>query len=400
MASKNKRTEYLATRGKPPVSITHPHLLEEWGFDKNEIRPEEITYGSHKKIRWVCSKDSCKYGWVANIKNRALNGQGCPACANRVVTDKNSLAARFPLLVGEVADGTDPNRIVYSSTKKIKWRCGVCGHEWRARVLKRTKRHQGCPACAGRAVTENNSLLSCRPDVVLEWSYDKNGDLCPSDFTEFSGKVIWWECRVCNYAWKAPIVDRTGSGANGCPACAGKVVTDKNRLSVLYPGLCKEWHPTRNMGLKPQDISFGSHVRVWWKCSNGKCQHEWNTAAHIRTNLGRGCPRCSGSSISKISQQWLDSLNIPDLKREHYIKDLKLKVDGYDPETEGVYEFLGDFWHGNPEIYERDALNTKVNKTFGELYDLTFERIKSLEEAGYKVVYIWENDFRLKGEDL
>ena len=30
----------------------HPELVPEWS-DRNELRPEEVSFGSHKKVWWV-----------------------------------------------------------------------------------------------------------------------------------------------------------------------------------------------------------------------------------------------------------------------------------------------------------------------------------------------------------
>ncbi|MCK5017730.1 MAG: zinc-ribbon domain-containing protein, partial [Candidatus Peribacteraceae bacterium] len=137
---------------------------------------------------------------------------------------------------------------------------------------------------------------------------------------------------------------------------------------------------------------FGSGKKVWWTCSNEDCKHSWESSVCNRTSKRqRGCPFCAGGSRSKISQKWLDSLRV--IIREHYIKDLNIRVDGFDQATNTVYEFLGNYWHGNPEIYSAEKINPHNKKSFGELYKKTLERIKLLEENGYKVVYVWENDF-------
>ena len=71
--------------------------------------------------------------------------------------------------------------------------------------------------------------------------------------------------------------------------------------------------------------------------------------SHIHSKTG--CPKCS-TTISKQSTHWLDSLNIK--IREKSIKlhnGKKCIVDGYDPITNTVYEFNGDFWHGNPQKF-------------------------------------------------
>ena len=65
----------------------------------------------------------------------------------------------------------------------------------------------------------------------------------------------------------------------------GKTVAD-------YPELVAQWHPTKNVGLRPQQFSAGSSKKVWWKCPKGP-DHEWDASVSHRTR-GRGCPMCRG----------------------------------------------------------------------------------------------------------
>lgn len=103
---------------------------------------------------------------------------------------------------------------------------------------------------------------------------------------------------------------------------------------------------------------------------------------------------------SAIENKFLDELESAfdiSLLRQYQIPNTKYKVDGYDPKTNTVYEFLGDYWHGNPELFDFEDINQNVHKTFGELYILTFERLNNLKDLGYNVEYIWESDFSQKG---
>ena len=54
----------MTKRNKMSLSETHPHLVGEWDFDKNSVRPEDVTRGSNKKIWWVCKK--CGDYWHGN----------------------------------------------------------------------------------------------------------------------------------------------------------------------------------------------------------------------------------------------------------------------------------------------------------------------------------------------
>ena len=51
---------------------------------------------------------------------------------------------------------------------------------------------------------------------------------------------------------------------------------------------------------------------------------------------------------------------------EYYIPNSKYKADGYCKENNTIYEFLGDFWHGNPLIsrFSSQKINPKNNYHF------------------------------------
>jgi hypothetical protein len=107
---------------------------------------------------------------------------------------------------------------------------------------------------------------------------------------------------------------------------------------------------------------------------------------------GQGCPKCS-HLISKPEIEFLDYMGVKE--RNCRLSKWKQKsVDGFDVTTNTVYEFLGDYWHGNPEIYNLSDIHPKVKKSFGELYENTFKMLDKVKSLGYNVKYIWENDWK------
>ncbi len=114
---------------------------------------------------------------------------------------------------------------------------------------------------------------------------------------------------------------------------------------------------------------------------------------------GNGCPLCK-HPVSKVETRWLDGLKV--FRRQFRIKfknGRHLKVDGFDRKTKTVYEFYGDFWHGNPRSFNKSDMNRTVKKTFGELYRNTVNRRRRLRRAGYRVIFIWESQFKEKHHD-
>ena len=99
--------------------------------------------------------------------------------------------------------------------------------------------------------------------------------------------------------------------------------------------------------------------------------------------------------ISGMEIKWLDSLKVPINYRQKTIKinGRIFKTDAADVENKIIWEFYGDFWHGNLQRYNPHETNKPTKKTFTELYAKTMAREKSLRDAGYTVISIWESDF-------
>jgi hypothetical protein len=122
---------------------------------------------------------------------------------------------------------------------------------------------------------------------------------------------------------------------------------------------------------------------------------------HLR---GKGCKQCVSTSFSKKAIVWLQYLekhhNITIQKAtdeigEFQIPNTKLKVDGYHKETNTVYEFDGDAFHGNLDRYPPDSFCHPFSDklTAQQLHDRTIKRREKIIKLGYNVVHIWESDW-------
>jgi|ERR1035437_9819668 hypothetical protein len=118
---------------------------------------------------------------------------------------------------------------------------------------------------------------------------------------------------------------------------------------------------------------------------------EQTASSHLR---GHGCPKCT-HLISKPETAWLDSLNLPHLQRNISLKlkKRKINVDGYDPNTNTVYQFHGDYWHGNPNRFpDPFAWNARTKCSMHELYKRTIKNDEAIIKTGYNLITKWEND--------
>jgi len=144
-----------------------------------------------------------------------------------------------------------------------------------------------------------------------------------------------------------------------------------------------------NMYDYSKSIYTSAHDKLIIICSkHGKFEQEANS--HLS---GHGCDKCR-SSVSKMETVWLNTLGVLESYRQTIIKvdGKKFKVDALNPITNTVYEFYGDYWHGNPKKFAHDDMNTKANKTYGELFNHTMKREELLKQLGYTVISIWQSD--------
>lgn len=99
----------------------------------------------------------------------------------------------------------------------------------------------------------------------------------------------------------------------------------------------------------------------------------------------------SGGICSKAQICWLEEIMKSENKVIQHAKspggEYKIptigKVDGYCHETNTVYEFHGDFWHGNPDKFKPEKINPVSQKKYGELYNNTLDRDQKIKDLGF-----------------
>ena len=184
------------------------------------------------------------------------------------------------------------------------------------------------------------------------------------------------------------------SRKQGCPQCGIQKRADTQRLGKdKFINKAREIH-----GNKYEYIGkyIDTHTKIDILCPiHGNFQQ--NPHSHTGINPS-GCPKCS-IIISRQETEWLDYLGIELRQYKIKIKNkngnvINIKADGYDPLTKTVYEFHGDFWHGNPNVFTNPfEWNPRTKCQMFELYKKTIEKEQLLKKAGYNVVVIWESEW-------
>ena len=349
------------------------YILDQWDAKKNyPITPNDVSYGSEKEIYWHCNK--CGYDWLRKVCGTTAKKRGCPQCARRERLDKvqktriaktGSFADVYPELLKEwdySANDISPKEISPKSNQKVWWRCDLCKDSYCTRVALRARGH-GCPKCSAQKriktmVKKNGSLFEKRPELLEEYMLDKNS-VAPEDITPSSNKKYWWKCKTCGYEWQAPASSRYKG--HGCQACNGSVLSPTNNLAVMAPELAKEWHPTKNGNLRPEDVTPYSDKKVWWKCSRG---HEWQASVSNRYQ-GRNCKQCSSELRTSFPEQCL----IFYLSQKYNIQS-RNKIDGWEvdillPDYNIGIEYDGIAYHDRLRLEDRERRKNSVLKKAG-----------------------------------
>ena len=336
-------------------------LIAEWDIDENTrlgLDPAKLLYGSNKKAWWRCTKG---HKWMAVISSRAIQGTGCPYCSgHKILSGYNDLITLNPFLAKEWdydRNGMDPIEISPNSHKKAWWKCSACGNEWQAQIKSRNT-GAGCPECGKKKLGEsqrNNRLLERgslaqnNPKLAIEWHPTKNGDLTPNDVLTGSNEKVWW-LGECGHEWEAVISSR--SIGNGCPICGFKQsaktrvqqkIASGGSLAEKNPQLAAEWHPTKNVGLSPNDVLYGSDQKVWWQCRKG---HEWQAIISSRVS-GVGCPICKAEQHSSFPEQAILYYCKKVTRAENRYIGLGKEIDVYLPDFNLGIEYNGKFYHRN-----------------------------------------------------
>ena len=331
-----------------------------------------IYNGCYEPIKIKCNV--CHNHFTMKASNHINSKNGCNICNSPHKYTVEEFIEQAKSIHGEEFDYTKVSYI--NSKTKIVIRCKKHGDFLQTpnSHLRGTK----CPTCK----SENRQLST---DEFITTARHKYGELYDYSRTKYINSKTKVEiiCAKHGSFWQSP---RSHLYENGCEKCH----REHTRISFITRERNEEFiQRLQQKHGKKYDYSQVFLVDYKTKILI-KCPHhgEFKQLPFQHLN-GTDCPRCK-NTVSKKELAFLKLLNIT----ENQVKIGTFHVDGIDPTTNIIYEFLGDYWHGNPKIYEYNKFNKTTKTSFGELYDFCFNyKFNILKNKGYTVKYIWENDW-------
>lgn len=299
--------------GYNDLLTTHPAVAAEWNYERNgSLTPAQFTYGNDRRVWWRCSK--CGHEWRTSIHNRT-NGAfatGCPNCSLEYGTSFPEQALLFYIrkYVNPVAESRF--KLVMSGyTEELDiWIPSMnIGIEYdgefyhASRIAKDREKDRVAQLAGVRLIRiiegRENKVEADR--IYIDVHHGKKGNI--------ENAITYVVGLLANRTIELNIDDDTSEIMS-----LYKRAIEQKSLLAKFPNLASEWDFGRNATLRPENVSFGSTRKVWWKCKFG---HEWIASINSRTNtrLKSGCPYCSGkkdlarfndlaTALPSLSAEW------------------------------------------------------------------------------------------------
>jgi G:T-mismatch repair DNA endonuclease (very short patch repair protein) len=192
----------------------------------------------------------------------------------------------------------------------------------------------------------------------------------------------------------------------GCPKCSKEAAIKKlTHTTEQFISKAKKIHGNTYKYFTSK--YKGSFIAVEIQCKKHGV-FEQTPSNHL---AGTGCPACAlekftgARNYSNVSIDWINKearsrtmKNVQHAENggEYVLPGTRIKVDGYHARSNTVFEFHGDCFHGNLDVYKpRSKPHPFSTKTAKRLYRETKEREMSINNLGYRLIVIWENDFKL-----
>lgn len=279
------------------LATLHPELVKEWNYELNDgLLPTQFTCGSHRKVWWKCSK--CGYDWQAKISNRTYLGHGCPECASIWGTSFSEQAIYYYL--HKCFGNEVKNRFKLRDEKgfleadiylpKYNFVIEYDGQYWHRgneeRDLDKECRFKAMGMKFIRIAEHNRNKVM---DNCILYNFVRS-------FREKHYENLTWAIKEL-----FKMLNLNGNEVN-VKKDSGNIMSIyyKNReersLSSVAPYLLKEWDYEMNGDLLPTQITCGSDLKIWWKCS---LEHHWQSTIYDRLNKNYHCPYCSNYRVLK-----------------------------------------------------------------------------------------------------
>lgn len=352
---------------------------EQYSYDKTIYTNADI------KVSIACKQHG-------DFQQRAANhlaGKGCNRCG--IENRKRPLRENYVIHFMEKANKIHNNFYTYTQVEfvnavtKVKIICPVHGIFEQTPNIHLTG--SGCQTCA-----MERSKTACKKDIqqFIEDAKKIHNNNYLYNKVVYGGSFSSVDIICPKHGVFSQLAANHLQGC-GCPACSTQAASIKRTLTS--DEFIEKANQVHNNYYSYDDVIYvNNSTNVKITCPIHE-NFEQNVGSHLR---GSGCPKCGqNKKVSKSALTWLlfleYSTNISIIK-EYNIPSSTYAADGFHRESNTIFEFYGDYFHGNPnakyKLKSSDGFNVEL------AYEKTINREKELRELGYNLNVIWETDYK------
>ena len=373
--------------------------LEEFKQAVEALQPgkidlSKVTHYKNAHTKILCKCRVCQYEWPASpmhLMNRK-SPTGCPGCAGKARTQEDFIKISQLKFPGKYSytklmfkNMSTPVTLIEVDTR----------HEFEVRpdIHLRDRSLGGCKECQRMEISKR---MSYSHNEFIEKAREIHNSFymyTPNSYMD-SQTLIQISCPIHGEFSQAPVSHLRG---NGCPKCGiersrnTEFLTDEDIQAKFRE--CQKIHSNKYTYKRIFNVEGLLHIEAECPCHGIFTQR---LCHHIG---GSACQKCN-QTYSRKQLQWLKFRIVSDPKIQHAenggefrIPCTKWTVDGYNPQTREVFEFQGDFWHGNPRRFNPREINPRNGISFEELHKKTLNKNEALINMGYTLIEIWESDW-------
>jgi len=339
-----------------------------------------VSYmGDGIKVAIICHI----HGTFFQTPSSHLQGSGCKECGKNKISRALKKSTKTFIQQAMVTHNNFygyTNTVYKGSATKVTITCPEHG------FFKQTPfKHlegQGCKQCS----MERNRLSHDKFIEEIRLIHNNKYDYSKTIYTKMRNAITI----ICPEHGEFTQIAQEHKRGAGCIKCGKK--SHKKSMKLPLEHFLKRFKKVHGNKYDYSQINrINSNEKISIICPEHG-EFKQRTCSHYTS----GCPKCYKSGISNAETEWLNECGLMDDAKHRQvtisINNTWLFVDGFEPLTNTIYEYHGDFWHGNPKIYNQNDINPVNKKTYGELYEATKVREKLITSNGYNLITKWESD--------
>ena len=388
-------SHHLTGKGCPKCGFIQRDLKRIQPFDKivekaNALHNNKYDYSkanyktTHQHITIICPE----HGEFQQTPAHHLQGQACPNCGKIKAQDSRRKTQEDFLYEAQEAHKNGDVQYDYSKTiyktisEKVIIICPKHGE-----FLQVPADHLQGSGCWECSVEKRAQMQRSNTHEFIERAKKIHGEKYDYSKVEYINSQTKVHI-ICPKHGSFEQIPNSHLAGNGCNTCGNETIAlGKLSNTAEFIEKAKKVH-----GINHYDYTLTDYVNNSSKVIITCPKHGDFNQTPQNHLAGSGCGKCK-VSVSNKEKRWLKHVaHGKDNFVVHYKVD-KYMCDGYDPNTNTVYEFNGCFWHGCAKCFAAEDTNPVTGYTYEEHRSKTVKKQAYLVEKGFQYVEMWECDY-------